>query len=221
MSAKGPGVPEVGSEIPDDLYRLVVEALPAVTYVLPFGPADGRYLYVSPQSEAVLGLTRDELMVDRAERIRRIHPDDRGRILQDVERAAETGSWDAEYRVVLPDGSTRWLHDRARSVPPMGDRAAMWFGVITLADKKEEVDRAIAFADARYQTMVEQLPAVVYIDSHEQRPITLYVSRKIEKLTGYAAEEWMSDPELWLRIVHPSDRGIMHRPLHLDDAEEW
>ena len=55
MSAGASGMPDAASGIPEDLYRQVVEAVPAVTYVLPFGHTDQRYLYVSPQSEAVLG----------------------------------------------------------------------------------------------------------------------------------------------------------------------
>ena len=51
---------------------------------VPFGQADQPFLYVSPQSEAVLGLTHEEMMVGSAERVRRIHPDDRGRVLQDM-----------------------------------------------------------------------------------------------------------------------------------------
>jgi PAS domain S-box-containing protein len=222
MSAEASGVPEAGSEIPEDLYRQVVEAVPAVTYVMPFGLGDQRFMYVSPQSEAVLGLTHAELMVDAAERIRWIHPDDRSRVLQDAARLDEKGPWDAEYRILPPDGSTRWVHDRSRSIPATGDRPAMWFGVITPLDKSELVDPGLADAEIRYQALVEQLPAVVYIDTDEESPITLYVSRQIERMTGYRPEEWISDPELWLRVVHPDDRGIMEAdwPLHLDGAEE-
>lgn len=217
-------MPEAGSRITEDLYRQVVESVPAVTFVLPFGQADQPFLYVSPQSEAVLGLTHDELMVDGADRVRMIHPDDRGRILQEIAQSGETGSWDAEYRILLPDGSTRWVHDRSRLVPATGDRPAMWFGVFTPLDKKDDVDHALADADTRYQALVEQLPAVVYIDTHEERPITLFISRQVEKLTGYRSEEWIADPELWLRVAHPDDRrSVTMRPdwpLHVDGGEE-
>ena len=89
MATEATGVPAAGSEIPDDLYRLVVEALSAVTYV--FGRSEQRFLYVSPQSEAVLGLPHDEMMIDGAERVRMFHPDDRGRVLQDMAKLEETG----------------------------------------------------------------------------------------------------------------------------------
>ena len=222
MSAEGSRVPEVGSEMPEDLYLQVADGVPAVTYVLALGRADQRFLYVSPQCEAVLGLTHDEMMADAAERIRRIHPDDRSRVLQDVAQLAETVAWEAEYRIVLPDGSIRTVHDRSRSIPAIDDRPAMRFGVITPLDRSGDVERVLADAETRYLALVEQLPAVVYIDTHEENPITLFISRQIDKVTGYSPEEWISDPELWLRVVHPDDRGAMRRdwPFHLDDTEE-
>ena len=180
MSAEGTGVPAAGSEVPEDLYRRLVESVSVVTYALPHGQADQPFLYVSPQSETVLGLTHEEMMVGAAARIRRIHPDDRGRVLQDIARLEMTGGWDAEYRIVLPDGSTRWIHDRTRLAPATDDRPAMWFGVLTPLRSRDESERSRADAETRYQALIEQLPAVVYIDTYEETPVTLYISRQIE-----------------------------------------
>jgi PAS domain S-box-containing protein len=83
-------------------------------------------------------------------------------------------------------------------------------------------DRAIADPEIRYQALVEQLPAVVYIDSYEERPVCLYASPQIEAMTGYRPDEWVGDPGLWLRVVHPDDRPHLYRdwPLHLTVADE-
>ncbi len=84
-------------------------------------------------------------------------------------------------------------------------------------------ERSRADAEARYQALIEQLPAVVYIDTYEERPVTLYISRQIEGLSGYRPEEWVADPELWLRIAHPDDRDELAMrpdwPTQLGDAE--
>jgi diguanylate cyclase (GGDEF)-like protein/PAS domain S-box-containing protein len=58
----------------------------------------------------------------------------------------------------------------------------------------------------RYRSIVEHLPAVTYIDALDDAASTLYVSPQVEELLGYAAHEWLGDPDLWLRIVHPEDR---------------
>ncbi len=47
--------------------------------------------------------------------VQRIHPDDRQRVTEALERSMSRGSdYAAEYRVVLPDGSQRWLATRGR-----------------------------------------------------------------------------------------------------------
>jgi two-component system CheB/CheR fusion protein len=45
---------------------------------------------------------------------RRVHPDDREAYDAALEEARETGVFNAEWRVVLPDGSVRWLADSGR-----------------------------------------------------------------------------------------------------------
>jgi two-component system sensor kinase FixL len=48
--------------------------------------------------------------------IQRVHPDDRGTVELEVQRAVEDrGDYAGEYRVVLPDGTQRWLAARGRA----------------------------------------------------------------------------------------------------------
>ena len=58
------------------------------------------------------------------------------------------------------------------------------------------------------------MPAVTYIAlSDESTPgllRTVYVSPQIENVLGFTPEEWISDPELWDRQVHPDDREREH-----------
>jgi diguanylate cyclase (GGDEF)-like protein/PAS domain S-box-containing protein len=59
----------------------------------------------------------------------------------------------------------------------------------------------------RYRSIVQHIPAVTYIDALDDSASTLYVSPQVEDLLGYTPNEWMSDGDLWLRIVHPDDRA--------------
>lgn len=78
-----------------------------------------------------------------------------------------------------------------------------------------ELERAMAVArrtektlhetETRYRNLVEQLPAATFIDALDAHATTLYISPQVEALTGYSVQEWMSDPELWEKIVHPED----------------
>ena len=57
-----------------------------------------------------------------------------------------------------------------------------------------------------FQEIVERLPLVVYIDNLDERSSPLYVSPEIERLLGYTREEWLADPDLFQKSLHPEDR---------------
>jgi two-component system sensor histidine kinase/response regulator len=65
---------------------------------------------------------------------------------------------------------------------------------------------SILNSDARYKALIEQIPAVVFLAQMEGGLNEAYVSPQIEALLGFTQEEWLSDPILWFRQLHPSDR---------------
>jgi PAS domain S-box-containing protein len=73
-------------------------------------------------------------------------------------------------------------------------------------------------AETRYRTLVEQLPAVTFIDEVLEadasmiRPI--YISPQVESMLGYPKERWLVMPSVWREILHPDDR---ERALELAD----
>jgi diguanylate cyclase (GGDEF)-like protein/PAS domain S-box-containing protein len=60
--------------------------------------------------------------------------------------------------------------------------------------------------EAHYQRLVEQLPLVVYVDEVSDNSANIYTSPQVEQLLGYTVEEWISDPELFVKVLHPEDR---------------
>ena len=58
----------------------------------------------------------------------------------------------------------------------------------------------------QFRSIVEQLPLVVYVDELDERSSARYVSPLIERLLGYTAEEWLADPDLFVRCLHRDDR---------------
>jgi PAS domain S-box-containing protein len=57
-----------------------------------------------------------------------------------------------------------------------------------------------------YKALVESIPAVVYMDAADEVSSALYMSPRAEEMLGYATDEWLYDPELWVRSLHPDDR---------------
>jgi len=61
-------------------------------------------------------------------------------------------------------------------------------------------------ADARYRAVVEQIPAIVYTDVVDDTMSTIYVSPQIHELLGIFPEEYIADPDLWAKQLHPDDK---------------
>jgi diguanylate cyclase (GGDEF)-like protein/PAS domain S-box-containing protein len=62
-------------------------------------------------------------------------------------------------------------------------------------------------AQAReYRELLDQVPAIIYIAETGELGPWLFVSRQIEVILGFTAEEWRADPSLWAQQIHPEDR---------------
>ncbi len=78
-----------------------------------------------------------------------------------------------------------------------------------LAQALEERDKAqvrVSQAERNYRSLVEQLPLVMYITRLDETSSCIYMSPQIEDLVGYTPLECMSDPEFFVKILHPDDR---------------
>jgi diguanylate cyclase (GGDEF)-like protein/PAS domain S-box-containing protein len=82
--------------------------------------------------------------------------------------------------------------------------------VVALRDARELLagrDALVAMeeAEAKYQTLVEQIPAIVYVDVEGRG--TTYVSPQIQAILGVSPETYCADPDVWHELLHPEDRG--------------
>ncbi|MEA2580208.1 MAG: hypothetical protein QOE83_1100 [Actinomycetota bacterium] len=202
MVSKGsqPGVPVDA--------QTLVERLPGIVYAAELGEA-GLWTYVSPQLESILGYAPAEWLADPTLFDRRLHPDDVDRYRTAELESHELGEpLSVEYRLHSRDGRVVWIRDEA-TVVHEGDTAAFNLGVMLDITVRKETETELWETEAKYRTLVEQIPAVTYIDAvplDDPRDLTpVYISPQIETLLGYTPEEWAEDHDLWDRVAHPDD----------------
>ncbi len=78
--------------------------------------------------------------------------------------------------------------------------------------ERKQIQDSLRKAEAKYRTLVEQIHPIVYTSSPHQHIGVTYISPQI-KLLGFTEEEWISDPQLWLRQIHPDDRERVVREI--------
>jgi len=126
-----------------DDYRRLVERLPAIVYACEQGER-GRWRYVSPQIEDILGYSPEEWMGDPGLWARQLHPDDRERALeQETRKAAEEGGGPPiDYRMITREGSTVWILDEAVLEPDQRG-IPVWHGVLYDITERKIVEQEL------------------------------------------------------------------------------
>jgi len=104
---------------------------------------------------------------------------------------------------------------KATADPSLGEAQAMLeeLAGIFLVDSRDGAQKAGLFEgvrelpnmQARYRSLVEQLPAVVFLVYLDRGIGEAYVSPYIEAALGFSQAEWLEDPVLWYRHIHPED----------------
>jgi diguanylate cyclase (GGDEF)-like protein/PAS domain S-box-containing protein len=128
----------------------LLERVPAILYTADAG-GEGRWHYVSPQIEDILGFTPDEWSADPAMWARQLHPDDAERVLAEEQVFAagkETLTSPTEYRLLHRNGNAVWVRDDAvlREGP---DGIKHWHGVMSDITEQKNAEAELALRAAQ------------------------------------------------------------------------
>ncbi len=121
-------------------YQALVEQIPAVLYInLP--DEDETTIYVSPQTDSILGVGSEEWFGDGATWDSHVHPADRQRVIENYQGFVRSASEGVdEYRFVRPDGEVIWIHDRVRIIRDKDGASQLVQGVIFDVTQQKEAE---------------------------------------------------------------------------------
>jgi PAS domain S-box-containing protein len=186
----------------EETYRGLLEALPDALVIV---GSDGRIVLVNSQTEKLFGYRREELLHQPIERL-----------VPEAARREHVSKRDAYFGDphVRPMGAGIDLHGRRKdgsefpveiSLSPLRTETGLHV-ISTIRDISEKKR-----LEARYRTLVEEIPAVTFMASLDGGVSELYVSPQIEELLGFTQQEWVEDPILWYTQLHEDDRVRWHQ----------
>ncbi|MFN8662890.1 MAG: PAS domain S-box protein [Thermomicrobiales bacterium] len=172
---------------------------------------DGIVTYWNPAAEHLYGYTASEVI---GQPLHMLIPPNRMDETEEILRRARSGEHVAGVE------TERWTKDGRRidvslAVSPVwndaGELIATSAIVRDITERKiAEAERArltedLRSSEARYRTLIEQLPGAVYLLANNEDLTPIYFSPYIERITGETPAETMVPRELWLAKVHPED----------------
>src|SRR5438876_4499073 len=60
--------------------------------------------------------------------------------------------------------------------------------------------------EATLRALIEHIPVTVYIDRLDETGSNVYTSPQLEAELGYTVQDWVSDKDLYAKVLHPEDR---------------
>jgi PAS domain S-box-containing protein len=162
------------------------------------------------------GIPADALVSGKIQYVDLIHPDDRPRIISEVERhlASGAGFYQQEYRLIHTDGTHRWVHDVTQVVRDGGEVTHLQGYLLDITPRKQ-AEASLAESRAQYADLVESQHAGIYrIRVSRQGDWTSttapayayeFASPQYCDLFGVSREELLANPGLTLSQVHPQD----------------
>jgi diguanylate cyclase (GGDEF)-like protein/PAS domain S-box-containing protein len=79
-------------------------------------------------------------------------------------------------------------------------------GTLASAIARKRTELALRQAEVKYRSLVEKIPAVVYVAGVGETGDWLYVSPQLERILGYTPREWLAHPAPFSSFLHPADR---------------
>lgn len=144
-------------------------------------------LFVSRAYEDTWQRTRDSLYAEPRSWVDAIHPEDRERVVRAAVPGGPAWTYDEEYRIVRPDGTLRWIHDRAF---PVRDASGAMSRIAGIAEDVTERVRArmeLARREADLRAIFDSVADGIFMADRHGR--YLDVNSHGCRMLGYTREE--------------------------------
>src|SRR4051794_18440704 len=165
-------------------FREWLARIPGTVYVQR-GAGLATTVYISPRVEQLVGRPASTFTGLDDVWATLVHPDDQERLRDADLRADLDGTFQCEYRLLVADGTYRWMRDEAHRQPD----DEIWIGMLVDIDDQKRTEEQLRGAARRFQTLVEQVPTVIYMEALGEAVSPMYVSPRYESMFGYTPQE--------------------------------
>jgi diguanylate cyclase (GGDEF)-like protein/PAS domain S-box-containing protein len=186
-------------------HRTLVAQIPAGVHIMALTEAGGGTLSVNPQLERMLGFSAAEWKADPDLWQEQLHPEDRERVLGEMERLQAPGAEAIvlEYRMLARDGQTVWLRDESVVVRDPAGRPQFLQSVKLDLSERRRAEAALEEANEKLAHWVNQL-------EQHNREITLLNEMGTHLQSCLTLEEAYAVIADFAPLLFPAEAGALY-----------
>jgi PAS domain S-box-containing protein len=164
----------------EERFRQIAETIHEVFWVTDVDFA--QLFYISPAYEKIWGRTCQSLYEQPKSFIEAVYPEDKSQVLAVLEQQRQTG-FSHEYRIVQPNGSIRWIWEKAFTVNDSAGNPYRLVGVSQDITDRKQAEEALKLADFSFDRSAF---AAIWIGSDAR---ILRVNEGSCQMLGYSRQE--------------------------------
>jgi len=188
----------------EEHFRQLAETIDDV-FFLNAGQAN-EMLYVSPAYEKIWGRSCESLYEQPQSWMESIYPEDLDSVRVAFEQQnRQKLNFDKEFRIVIPDGSIRWIWYRCYPICHQTGELQRIVGMAEDITERKQTEAALQESESRFRQITENMDEVFWMLDAKQNQL-LYVSPAYEKIWGRSCESLYQQHSSFLETIHPEDR---------------
>ena len=201
---------EMALRVNEELFRQVTSQLPGMAF-LALLKADGtrEYSFVSDGVRELFGVEPSDVIGNGNLLKSFWHPEDRASVEADVAGSAALGQpFSLQYRIVLGDGTVKWVQTTSSSISS-DHRGNLRCGVVLDITHSKRAEEQLRQSEERWKLALESTGDGVW-DWHIQSGMEYY-SRRYKEMYGYSEDKVWQQSDQFEDIVHPDDKEQLLR----------
>lgn len=188
-------------------FRQLAEHIREVFWIT--NPEKSHVVYISPGYEEIWGRSCDSLYAHPTSWLDAIHPEDRPRIEEAAISRQALDVYNETYRILRPDGSMRWIWDRAY---PIRDASNQVYRIVGFAEditEQKRIEAELIASERRYRVLFDDNPSMYFMV--DAVGTVLSVNRFGAERLGYEVQDLVGTSVL--NVFHPEDQQAVLQNL--------
>jgi PAS domain S-box-containing protein len=201
-----------------------------------FDIATGTIVYLSQEHFRIFGFDPEAGIPSFEAARQRLHPEDRDRVLETFDRAInERTDFEAYHRIVLPDGTIKYVHVIAHPAFNASGDLVEYVGTVMDVTERRHAAEVLQRRENRFRAMVEKSAEGILLLRPDKDII--YASPAVERVLGYTPEELtvqslidhvhqdfrQHTTDTWTQLLQDPDHVSTHEVMtrHKDGSWRW
>ena len=164
-------------------------------------------VYISPSCENITGYSVNEFYSNPNLIIDISHPDDREFMLSHHDKIKNSEHIaDIAFRIITKNGDIRWIERKCQPVYGINRENLGRRSSNRDITERQSIEKKLKEDEEKFRIIADfSIDWEYWIN---QKKELVYISPSCENISGYSADEFYTNPNLYIDITHPEDREI-------------